>query len=134
MSTVFGPSLTDAVPHPWEAQLQAIEASLNQLDHAFGNGDPNLVAASAQGLHDALSSAMQAMRRAPRAPGMALPPALLTRLTLAQARARSHQQAVLRGRVAAERTLDVLLVRENADQTYSSLGGSPGSRVAAAYR
>jgi hypothetical protein len=133
MSTVFGTSAGLAAPSAWEAQLGAIEASLDQLDGAFALGDPQLVAASAQVLHESLSAALQALRRAP-ATQQALPAGLIRRLTLAQARAKAHQDAVMRGRVAAERALSVLIEHDTDTSTYQSLGGSVAGRMAVMYR
>jgi hypothetical protein len=133
MPNVFAPSVGRAAPSPWEAQLGAIEGSLDQMDSAFAHGDPQLVAASAQGLHDALSAALLAMRRTPLAQ-QSLPPELIRRLTLAQARAKASQDAVMRGRVAAERALSVLIEHDTDTSTYQSLGGSVAGRMAAMYR
>jgi hypothetical protein len=133
MNTVFGPSAGPAAASAWDEQVSAIEHSLAVLDGAFANGEPQHVVDGAQGLHEVLTRAMLLMRQHPGA-GQApsLDVHLIQRLTQAQARARAHQQAVLRGRVATERTLNVLLPREG-DSTYQSLGGAAG-RVAATYR
>jgi hypothetical protein len=133
MSTVFGSTAGPAAPSVWDAQLGLIERMLDQLDSAFAQGDPQGVAASAQGLHEALSAAMVTLRRAP-APQPVLSAALVRRLTFAQARARAHQDAVMRGRVAAERALSVLIEHDTDTSTYQSLGGSVASRMAALYR
>jgi hypothetical protein len=134
MSTVFGLSAGPAAASAWDEQVSAIERCLAVLDAAFANGDPQHVATGAQSLHEVLTRTMLLMRQHPGAGHLApsLDAQLIQRLTQAQARARAHQQAVMRGRVATERTLDVLLPRE-ADSTYQALGGGAG-RVAAAYR
>ncbi len=133
MSTVFGPSAGPAAASAWDEQVSAIERCLAVLDAAFANGDPQHVVNGAQALHEVLTRAMLLMRQhAGSGRARSLDAQLIQRLTQAQARARAHQQAVLRGRVATERTLDVLLPRE-ADSTYQALGGGAG-RVAAAYR
>jgi hypothetical protein len=133
MSTVFGSASGPAAPSAWDAQVGAIEGALGQLDSAFSHGDPQLVAASAQGLHDSLSAALVAMRRTP-VHQQTLSPELVRRLTLAQARAKAHQDAVMRGRVAAERALSVLIEHDADTSTYQSLGGSVAGRMAAMYR
>lgn len=113
----------------WDAQLTAIEAGLTRLDEAFASGQPELVEAGAQSLQGALAQAAHVLRGVQ---GGAIPPELLMRLTQAQARARSHQAAITRGRVATDRTLQVLL-GPAADSTYQALGQRPGS-PASAYR
>lgn len=112
--------------------VQRIEHGLDALDAAFAQGDAQAVADRAQALHGVLAQAVQGLRA-----GHSLPPELIQRLTWAQARARSHQSAVSRGRVAAERALSVLLVRDDTDATYQSQvapAGSVAGRMAAAYR
>ncbi|MEY4767112.1 MAG: hypothetical protein RI907_3785 [Pseudomonadota bacterium] len=115
----------------WDAGLQAIELALGQIDVAFEQGDPQQVAVSAQALHEALSQAIHIAHQAKQS-GLALvlPGDVTQRLTLARARVRAHQQAVVRGRVAAERTLSVL-IEAPADATYQSLGGLYGANKVA---
>ncbi len=118
--------------HGATSMVQAIERGLDALDEAAARGDAQAVADRAQALHGVLAQAVQGLRA-----GHSLPPELILRLTWAQARARAHQSAVSRGRVAAERALSVLLVREDADATYQSQVAPAGSmigRMAAAYR
>jgi hypothetical protein len=133
MSTVFGHPAGPASASAWDQQVSAIEQGLVVLDAALAQGDPVAVAQGAQGLHDTLSRAMIMLRQASGGRAPSLPADVIRRLTDAQTRARAHQQAVVRGRIATERTLDVLLPREG-DSTYQALAGGVSGRVAAAYR
>ncbi len=133
MSTVFGHPAGPASASAWDQQVSAIERGLAVLDAALAEGDPALVAQGAQGLHDTLTRAMILLRQPAGGRAPMLSGDLVRRLTDAQARARAHQQAVLRGRIATERTLEVLLPREG-DSTYQALAGGVNGRVAAAYR
>jgi len=115
----------------WQGRVSLIEEALNRLDEAVASGDTQAVLDGAQALQAALTQGVQDARLAV---GQVLPSELLQRLTWAQQRVSSHQTAVTRGRVAAERALSVLLVREDADSTYAAPQPGMGGRVAAAYR
>ncbi len=125
-------AMPEAAQAAWQGQVDQIEQALARLDDAVASGDTQAVLEGAQALQQALSQGVQATRHTV---GLALPSALLQRLHWAQQRVSSHQNAVTRGRVAAERALSVLLVLDDAnDGTYQAPSPGLGSRVASAYR
>lgn len=115
-------------------QVAAIEAAMAELDTAFAASDMARVDVAAQALQRALADALVAFRQVARTGGQLLDPDTLRRLQLAQARVQAQQAAVVRAQASIERTLGVLLPREEGS-TYGQLGpSSASSRLAQAYR
>jgi len=124
--------MPDAAQAIWLGHVSQIEQALTHLDEAVASGDTQAVLDGAHALQRALTQGVQVARQTV---GLALPSQLLHRLSWAQQRVSAHQTAVMRGRVATERALSVLLVREGAaDGTYQSQLPGLGGRIASTYR
>lgn len=129
-----GRTMSDAAnPSPAEALAQRVsllEQQLDALDAALANGAPEPLEAASAGLQQALGETLRAASH----PGLGpLDAVLQRRLMNARTRVQGLGAAVQRAASSFERTLQVLLPREQAD-TYGSLGSSPAAQVLKAYR
>lgn len=114
--------------------VAAIEQRLSELDKAFASGDGDVIARQAQQLQMSLAESLVSFRKAGQAGLNPLTEALRSRLKLAQSRVLAQQAAVHRANAAFERTLNVLLPREdNNSATYGKLGQSPVAKALNAY-
>lgn len=116
------------------AHVADIESRLHALDEAFASGDSAAIEAQVQHLQRSLAESLVAFRQAERAGLDPLPPELRARLKLAQSRVQAQQVAVHRATSSIDRTLDVLLPREQAVATYGDLAQSPAAKALKAYR
>lgn len=128
-----------AVPQPGLIQPPAdalaqrvllLEQQLDVLDAAFAGGEPPAIEAASEALHQALMEAARVAGQPGQGP---LAPELRERLGRARARAASQLAPVHRAALTFERTLQVLLPREQAD-TYGGLASGPGAQAIKAYR
>lgn len=115
------------------AQVAAIEQRLSELDKAFATGDGEVIAQQTQCLQHSLAESIVVFRRAEQAGLAPLSDALRSRLKLAQTRVLAQQAAVHRAHASIDRTLNVLLPREESS-TYGKLGQTPAAKALAAYR
>jgi hypothetical protein len=116
------------------AHLAEIEARLGELDKAFASGDGELIAQQCEALQRSLADSLVVFRQAEQVGLSPMPGALLARLKLAQSRVQAQQAAVYRAQASIDRTLQVLLPREDGASTYGSLGQTPAARALNAYR
>jgi hypothetical protein len=112
-----------------------IEHALQQLDDALCGEAFDAIDVASQGLQRSLGEAVNTLGRS-RQPGQAavLSADVLRRLGLARQRANLQQAAVQRTLGSLERTLHVLLPREDGAATYGALGQSPVAKALSAYR
>jgi hypothetical protein len=115
------------------AHVADLERCLLALDAAFASGNGDQIDLHCQQLQRSLADSLVAFRHAEHAGLRALSPELQGRLMLAQARVLAQQAAVHRARGSIERTLGVLLQREES-ATYSGLAQSPAAKALNAYR
>lgn len=129
------PSRPDAMAHTLDlsAHVGEIEQCLTDLDAALVAGDTVAVDKVAQQLQRSLADSLAAFRHAVAEGRSPISPELRQRLVLAQSRVMSQQATVHKAGAAIERTLDILLPREDSP-TYGASGTAGSSRVAAAYR
>lgn len=111
-------------------RVSVLEQQLDALDAAFAQGEPSGIEAASEGLHQAL---METARVAGQHGAASLTPALRERLDLARARAAAQLAPAHRAALTFERTLQVLLPREQAD-TYGALASGHGAQAIKAYR
>lgn len=121
------------VTAPMSAHVADIEAHLAELDAVFASGDVPAMAQQCLQLQRSLADSLVAFRQAEHAGLSPLSPDLRSRLTLAQARVMAQQGAVHRAHATIDRTLGVLLPREETS-TYGSLAQSPAAKALGAYR
>ncbi|AWI52985.1 hypothetical protein DEH84_05740 [Aquabacterium olei] len=118
---------------PAEALAQRVsllEEQLDALDAALAAGAPDALDAASTGLQQALTETLRAAGQ----PDLgALDPVLQRRLMNARTRVQGLGANVQRAASSFERTLQVLLPREQAD-TYGALGTSPAAQALKAYR
>ncbi|WP_298008673.1 hypothetical protein [uncultured Aquabacterium sp.] len=118
---------------PAEALAQRVsllEEQLDALDAALAVGATDALDAATTGLQQALAETLRAASQ----PGLgALDPVLQRRLLNARTRVQGVGASVQRAASSFERTLQVLLPREQAD-TYGALGASPSAQALKAYR
>lgn len=118
---------------PAEALAQRVsllEEQLDALDAALAVGATDALDAATTGLQQALAETLRAASQ----PGLgALDPVLQRRLLNARTRVQGVGASVQRAASSFERTLQVLLPREQAD-TYGALGASPSAKALKAYR
>ena len=115
------------------AHMADIEQRLVDLDAALVSGDTGAVERVGQQLQRSLADSLAAFRHATHEGKIPLSHDLRQRLTLAQARIRGQQALAYRAGASIERTLNILLPREDVP-TYGALGQSPAARAAGAYR
>jgi hypothetical protein len=115
------------------AHVADIEQHLAGLDAAFVSGDSDRIDQQCQALQRSLADSLVAFRQAEHAGVTPLSSELLQRLKLAQARVQAQQAAVHRANASIDRTLAVLLPREEGD-TYGALAQSPAAKALKAYR
>lgn len=115
------------------AHVADIEQCLSALDAALVAGDTHAIEQVGQQLQRSLADSLAAFRHATHEGKVALSPELRQRLVLAQSRITAQQALVHRSGAAIERTLNILLPREEAP-TYGALGQGPANRAANAYR
>jgi hypothetical protein len=128
---------TIAPPHGVDAPLRAIEGAMAELDAAFASGEMTRVDQAAVALQRSLADALAAFRHAARTGAQPLSPELQRRLQLAQARIQAQQASVVRAQASIERTLGVLLPREEGSTYgtgYGAVAATPQARLAQAYR
>lgn len=116
-------------------RVAEIEHALQRLDEALCGEAFDAIDVASQGLQRSLGEAVNALH-AGRQPGQApaLSAEVLRRLVLARQRASLQQAAVQRTLGSLERTLLVLLPREEGPATYGALGQSPAAKALGAYR
>jgi multidrug resistance efflux pump len=121
------------------AQVDALERPLAALEHqlaalglALHRQDMAAVDSAAEGLHSALSNAVDHFSRAARLGGAPLP--LRQRLALASGQVAAQREALARATASLDRAMDVLLPRDStpsATSLYGALGQSgPSTRIA----
>ena len=115
------------------AHMADIEQRLADLDAALVSGDTAAVERVGQQLQRSLADSLAAFRHATHEGKLPLSQDMRQRLTLAQARIMGQQALAHRAGAAIERTLNILLPRDDAP-TYGALGQSPAARAAGAYR
>jgi argininosuccinate lyase len=114
------------------AHVQAIEAQLHDLDTALRERDTAHLESASGSLHHALANALVSFRRAHQLGAEPLPQALRHRLTLAQTRVAGLQQTLHAASSSIERTLSVLLPRDESVTLITSSNAGPRTPVAAA--
>jgi phytoene dehydrogenase-like protein len=112
--------------------VQTIEAQLHGLDEALREQDAANVEAASACLHRALADALASFRRAQKAGAEPLPQPLRHRLMLAQTRVAGLQQTLLAASSSMERTLSVLLPRDESVTLITSSNAGPRTPTAAA--
>ena len=115
------------------AHVADIEVRLAELDAAFASGDAPTMTQQCLQLQRSLAESLVAFRQAEQVGLSPLTASLRSRLTLAQARVLAQQGAVHRAHASIDRTLSVLLPREECS-TYGNLGASPAAKALSAYR
>lgn len=112
--------------------VQAIEAQLHDLDEALRERDTVHLEAASGALHRALADALASFRRAQKAGAEPLPQPLRHRLMLSQTRVAGLQQTLLVASSSIERTLSVLLPRDESVTVITSSNAGPRTPTAAA--
>ena len=115
------------------AHVASIERCLAALDAALAAGQGEQIDQQCQLLQASLAHSLAAFTHARHLGLTPLTPDLTARLQLAQARATAQQTAVHVARGSIERTLSVLLPREES-ATYSALSATPAAKALNAYR
>jgi len=118
--------------HALSERVQAIEDQLAGLDAALRAGDSAELEAASTALHRALADALASVRHAQQAGQEPLPQALRHRLVLAQTRVAGLQHTLHVATSSIERTLAVLLPRDESVSLNTSSNAGPRSPVAAA--
>ncbi|MFT3856282.1 MAG: hypothetical protein QM742_01795 [Aquabacterium sp.] len=128
-------SHVDRLNDSMSAHVADIESHLHALEQAFASGDSVSIEAQVQQLQRSLADSLVAFRQAEHAGIDPLSPELRSRLKLAQARVQAQQVAVHRAAASIDRTLGVLLPRDQeAAPTYGGLAHSPAAKAIKAYR
>lgn len=115
------------------AHVTDIEECLGALDAALVSGDSSTIDQVGKQLQRSLADSLAAFRHAVHEGKAPISPELKQRLVLAQARITAQQALVHRSGTAIERTLDILLPRDQSP-TYEAPVQGTASRVASAYR
>ncbi|MDE2592709.1 MAG: hypothetical protein KGL57_00615 [Burkholderiales bacterium] len=115
------------------AHVSDIEQCLSALDAALVSGESAAIEEVGQRLQRSLADSLAAFRHATHEGKTPLSPELKQRLMLAQSRITAQQALVHRSGAAIERTLNILLPREESP-TYGAPGQGPAGRVANAYK
>lgn len=116
------------------ARVADIERCLSALEVAFASGEGPLIDQQCQMLQRSLAESLAVFRQAEQAGIKPLRAEVLARLKLAQARVQAQQVAVHRAHASIDRTLSVLLPRQEQHATYGSLSHSPAAKALNAYR
>jgi hypothetical protein len=117
------------------AHVQAIETRLDALETALQGSDTRAMDEACGALQRELAEAMAAFHHATSMGIKPLSPELLRRLILAQARVTALQPVVHRAVASIDRTLGVLLITPEDDETYMALGAkASANRLASAYK
>jgi len=114
------------------AHVQAIEAQLQDLDVALREGDNARLGECSAALHVALASALASFRMAQQQGREPMPQELRRRLMLAQTRVAGLQQVLHFASASIERTLAVILPRDESAAPITSSNAGPRTPVAAA--
>jgi multidrug resistance efflux pump len=114
-------SQVDALERP----LAALEHQLAALGLALHRQDMAAVDSAAEGLHSALSNAVDHFSRAARLGGA--PVQLRQRLALASGQVAAQREALARATASLDRAMDVLLPRDAVSSFYSPAGS--GERI-----
>jgi multidrug resistance efflux pump len=116
-----------------ERPLAALEHQLAALGLALHRQDMAAVDSAAEGLHSALSNAVDHFSRAARLGGAPLP--LRQRLALASGQVAAQREALARATASLDRAMDVLLPRDSANSATSLYGalGHADSALRAAH-
>ncbi len=114
------------------AHVQAIEAQIDGLDAALREQDSAQLEQMSSALHRALADALLSHQAAQQAGSEPLPQELRSRLMLAQTRAASLQQVLHFASSSIERTLAVLLPRDESAGLMTSSKAGPRTAVATA--
>lgn len=115
------------------AHVSDIEQCLSALDAALVAADTVAIEKVGQQLQRSLADSLAAFRHATHEGKVPISPELRQRLVLAQTRITAQQALVHRSGAAIERTLNILLPKEDSP-TYGAPGLSPAGRMANAYR
>lgn len=118
--------------HALSERVQAIEHQLQGLDDALRVGDSAQLESASLALHRALADALASVRHAQQSGQEPLPQALRHRLLLAQTRVAGLQQTLHVASASIERTLAVLLPRDESVSVITSSNAGPRTPVAAA--
>ena len=124
--------------HDLDTHVQVIEAQLHDLDVALREGNTGGLAASSAALHAALARALEASRgvqqqgKSGQAGQGTMSQDLRRRLMLAQGRVAGLQQVLHFASGSIERTLAVILPRDDAAAPLTSSSAGPRTPVAAA--
>lgn len=133
--TPAGASVDASLNDAMATQVAGIESCLRALDEAFASGDGATIEQQVQGLQRCLADSLVVFRRAEHAGLTPLSSELRARLTLAQSRVQAQQVAVHRAAASIDRTLGVLLPRDQtAAPTYGDLAQTPAAKAIKAYR
>lgn len=115
------------------AHVSDIEQCLSALDAALVAADTVAIEKVGQQLQRSLADSLAAFRHATHEGKVPISPELRQRLVLAQSRITAQQALVHRSGAAIERTLNILLPKEESP-TYGAPGQSPAGRMVNAYR